>query len=303
MLHWDTKGEIKNVSYNESHDTYTFQYPCESHEICYPYVVTLSPGVYTFECYGGTGGPAKIAGGKAASTKGTIILYNEQTFYLFVGAKGLQYSKAQVFGGGGSGSMRYVDGSGGGSGGGASDIRIFEDDFNSRIMVAGGGAGSEYYFEDIKGGDAGTIKGEDGQCYNKLDEKVEVGGGGTQTGGGTGHKQNNMGQFGLGGNSDNEYGSGGGGGYFGGGGGSSLDSTVSSGGGGSSFIAGHKDCKINNAFSRFTFFHASMSSGYDQEPKIVITIHGNFRSCHPANMLLSTNVILNTILMNNIIIK
>ena len=270
MFKWESEGELKNVENNGY--TYTFHYPCQSHETCYPYIVDIPPGVYTLECYGGVGGSARISGGKAASTSGTLYLRHQQRLYFHVGAKGLQYSRNLVFGGGGKGSFRQGrnDGSGGGSGGGASDIRVYETDLNSRIMVAGGGGGSEYYpYRDIKGGDAGILNGKDGQTTGS----VPVGTGGTQTEGGTGQNNNLKGEFGIGGNSADLYGSGGGGGYYGGAAGSSLYGTVSSGGGGSSFILGYAGCNINKTFSKFIFHNPIISTGYDQEPKIVMTIH------------------------------
>ena len=282
MLHWETNGELKNVQ--KDGQTYTFNYPCESSSNCYPYIVHLQPGVYTFECYGGVGGSARTEGGKAASTIGTIFLQTQQKFYLFVGAKGKQYSLDPVFGGGGKGSSRYElnDGSGGGSGGGASDIRIYENDLNSRIMVAAGGGGSEYYFKDLKGGDAGALQGSSGVFSST---GIVPGGGGTQISGGSSKNEINYGKFGVGGDSPPQYGSGGGGGYYGGGAGDSAYSKVSSGGGGSSFIAGFPGCTINETYKKFIFFHTKITTGSTQPPKIIITLHSLCNKCLTFNYL------------------
>ena len=275
MLHWDIEGTNGNVE--EDGNKYTFYYPCESTETCYPYIVHLKPGVYTFECYGGVGGAARIDGGAAASTSGTIFVQSQTKLYLYVGAKGQQYSRSTVFGGGGSGSWRdeYNDGSGGGSGGGAFDIRIRKHDLHSRIMVAAGGGGSEWYNRDIKGGDAGILQGSSGNSYGG----VSPGGGGTQDSGGTSHQPALIGTFGYGGNSEEYYGSGGGGGYYGGGAGSPLLYQVSSGGGGSSYIAGYSGCQINKIYSRFTFFHTKIVTGSTQDPKIIIYLHSICAKC------------------------
>ena len=282
MLHWETNGELENVQ--QDGQTYTFNYPCESSSKCYPYIVHLQPGVYTFECYGGVGGSAKIEGGKAAYTIGTIFLQNKQKLYLFVGAQGKQYSQDPVFGGGGKGSYRNQqdDGSGGGSGGGASDIRIHENDLYSRIMVAAGGGGSEFYNMDLKGGDAGILQGASGQNSSN---GITSGGGGTQTSGGSSFSGLRNGTFGYGGNSPLSYGSGGGGGYYGGGAGDSTYGKVSSAGGGSSFIAGYPGCSVNQTYSKFTFFHTKIIIGSTQPPKIIITLHSICNKCITYNYL------------------
>ena len=173
-----------------------------------------------------------------------------------------------VFGGGGTGSFRiFIDGTDGGSGGGASDIRLYEHDLHSRIMVAAGGAGSEQYVGyALPGGNAGGLTGSSGTKYGP----VAPGTGASQENGGS--SAYNPGIFGFGGNSSvTNYGTGGGGGYYGGGGGSTNPGTVSSGGGGSSYIAGYPGCFVNSSFSLYTFLLSQMETGYSGDPKIIIT--------------------------------
>ena len=286
-INWITKGELEKVTIEG--DTATFHYPCESHEVCYPYFVDIPPAIYQFECYGGVGGDSMCAkGGSAGVTKGVIVIRKKQNFVLYVGATGLKNDIHPIFGGGGKGSKRtlWQDGEGGGSGGGASDIRIYEHDFNSRIMVAGGGAGAECHENvPLKGGNAGGLNGAEGEHHRN----VIHGMGGTQSSGGSGGMN---GIFGFGANTStgiiNEYayyGSGGGGGYFGGGSGSVQTASVSSGGGGSSFIAGYAGCTINTSFSSFTFFKTEMLTGYTGEPKIIIQILSQLNHCSCQNSL------------------
>ena len=268
MMKWSTNAEYPYVDVEGK--KYTFNYPCQSSQFCFPYYIELFPGIYQFECYGGIGGASSSsAGGKAGITKGIIFIRTKQNFFLYIAAKGIKDDINPVFGGGGTGSSRNdVDGTGGGSGGGASDIRLYEDDLYSRIMVAAGGAGSEHYVHRsaLPGGNAGGLTGSSGTKYGT----VTPGAGATQDNGGS--SSFNPGMFGFGGNSSSLwYGSGGGGGYFGGGGGSMKPNTVSSGGGGSSYIAGYPGCFVNSSFSLYTFFLSQMETGYSGEPKIIIT--------------------------------
>ena len=293
MIRWGTNAGFENVTNYEN--SYTFNYPCISHENCYPYYVDFAPGVYQFECYGGVGGPSLgCNGGKAAITKGIIFIKTRITLFLYVGAKGLFNSKLPVFGGGGGGSERGEEGKGGGSGGGASDIRLYENDLYSRIMVAAGGGGSEYYTAHsntaptkLFGGDAGGLSGKPGINYGE----VNPGSGGNQTNGGSSDHHNGSGSFGYGGNSSERYGSGGGGGYFGGGSGYVITNCVSSGGGGSSFINGYPGCTVNDTFSFYSFHLPQMITDYEGDPKIIITIISQYyfhslRYQFPHNILL-----------------
>ena len=214
--------------------------------------LSLYRGVYVFECWGATGGDAdKIKGASSAYVNGTITLFKHTVFYVYVGKKGKK-GTSPSFNGGGKGSIR------GGSGGGATDVRLINNDeisgLKSRIIVASGGGGADNYSTGQPGGCGGILKGEDGK-ENGVKNVLVLAKGGTQESGGekgypiTGSKNSNgtSGSFGKGGDAANEYyGSGGGAGYFGGGCGSDGPAATSSGAGGSSYISGYQDCLAVN---------------------------------------------------------
>ena len=108
-----------NVSKNDN--TYTFFYPCVSEEICSPYKVLLTPGIYTIECYGAKGGDTTSnLGGLGGISKGMIVIHEQKSIFVSIGAPGSIYGLSKVYGGGGSGSSRKITTqAGGGSGGGS----------------------------------------------------------------------------------------------------------------------------------------------------------------------------------------
>ena len=148
--------------------------------------ITLSPGIYLFECWGAQGHSENDPqyGGRGAYVKGILKNKRIRNFYLFVGEYGKSGSQDYVFNGGGAGDR---------SGGGASDIRLTDgswDDFDSlksRIIVAAGGGGPD---SGEKGGPGGTINGI----------SSSHGQGGFQTKGGSGYFN---GSFGKGGSYSN----------------------------------------------------------------------------------------------------
>ena len=151
------------------------------------------------------------------------------------------------FNGGGIGSNT------GASGGGATDIRLIDnqeiDGLKSRIIVASGGGGANSYSEGCTGGCGGIIKGEDGKRNGVQGDCIAPTGATQSSGGYKGYPvpsnpngEGTSGSFGSGGIAHQGWGSGGGGGYFGGGGGSDGSAGTSSGAGGSSYISGYKDC-------------------------------------------------------------
>lgn len=97
--------------------------------------VTLSPGNYTIEAYGGQGGNDLKAGGLGGKVSANILLTEDTTFVLQVAGKGNSGSSAKG-GYGGGGKSGPVGSSG--SGGGASTVKL-ED--GTVLMVAGGGGG------------------------------------------------------------------------------------------------------------------------------------------------------------------
>lgn len=173
---------------------------------------TLDPGKYILECWGAQGGSYRsYSGGAGGYSIGTITLSQRTNLYIYVGGQPATQTSTGAtsggFNGGGAGCSRtYNYSTYGQGGGGASDIRIGQDSFYARVIVAGGGGGSssEDSFTTKYGG--GTSGGSSASGY-----------GATQTSAGT------NGLFGQGGaattsGTNYNYGSGGGGGGFYGGG-------------------------------------------------------------------------------------
>lgn len=173
---------------------------------------TLDPGKYILECWGAQGGSySSYSGGAGGYSIGTITLSQRTNLYIYVGGQPATQTSTGAtsggFNGGGAGCSRtYSYSTYGQGGGGASDIRIGQDSFYARVIVAGGGGGSssEDSFTTKYGG--GTSGGSSASGY-----------GATQTSAGT------NGLFGQGGaattsGTNYNYGSGGGGGGFYGGG-------------------------------------------------------------------------------------
>ena len=173
---------------------------------------TLDPGKYILECWGAQGGSySSYSGGAGGYSIGTITLSQRTNLYIYVGGQPATQTSTGAtsggFNGGGAGCSRtYNYSTYGQGGGGASDIRIGQDSFYARVIVAGGGGGSssEDSFTTKYGG--GISGGSSVSGY-----------GATQTSVGT------NGLFGQGGaattsGTNYNYGSGGGGGGFYGGG-------------------------------------------------------------------------------------
>ena len=242
-----------------------------------PQTFLLYPGVYSFECWGASGGSyigaINRSGGRGSYVYGKIRIDSLRKLYIYVGEKGIEAGKTAPFGGGGMGDF---------TGGGASDIRIINDDsfisLKTRIIVAAGGAGAE---GAEAGGSGGSLIGFDSvDGYSK---------GATQTSGGTGYYN---GTFGKGGNHvrGGEMSGGGAGGYYGGGTGHRLDNYAGSGG--SSFISGHSGCDAisklsteNNIihtgksfhYSGFVFYDTVMIDGNSEMPVPSFDITSNIQ--------------------------
>ena len=200
---------------------------CSSSNECSSYKVTLPRGAYAIDCFGASGINESKGYSLGGHIYGTINLLRTTTFYLHIGQKG-EFNGPKTYGGGGKGNIYSW------AGGGATDVRLLDDDdFNglkSRIMVAGGGGGftiyHNYEIDDGDNGNAGGLEGEGGFYIDgTLDFKIEINlsTGGTQVSGGIGgwspetetNPNYNLspernGQFGIGGSTI--YGSGGGGG-------------------------------------------------------------------------------------------
>ncbi|MDB3084740.1 hypothetical protein C4097_09285 [Clostridioides difficile] len=200
--------------------------------------VTLKPGKYKFECWGGRGGAtgtpfeSGFYYGKGGYCSGELILRKETTLYVYVGFDGkrgytsVNNQNGWTFNGGGYGSTR--------SGGGATDIRLVGGEWDneqgllSRIIVAGGGGGT---FDTHTGGHGGGLRG-----YLGTSATYSVAHGGTQFEGGRGRLEDGScdGSFGKGAKPTNvsAY-SGGGGGWFGG---SRANGSEYGSGGGSGYV-------------------------------------------------------------------
>ena len=252
----DVSKGTKKVNVNK--DSILLNYPCSSTYYCTPYLLTLSPGRYQFECWGakgiGNGSP-----GLGAYTSGVIKLNDISTFFVYIGATGTFNSvpngiKADCIGGG------------------ATDVRLsYAESWHdtksliSRIMVAAGGAGAEWVM--TKGGNGGAPDGTEGYSIASQELMATISPptlGATNTRGGycttnyTIHSNQRSifeGSFGVAGYSlsSNDLGGTGGGGYYGG---ATIDYS-GGGSGGSSFISGHPSC---NSVKNSTTITASGSS-------------------------------------------
>lgn len=229
---------------------------------------TLTAGQYTVHCYGAQGGTSykggkktDVGGGYGAHVYGTMKIYGTGTlFYANVGGEGQSGPKERNpggFNGGGTsgkdtGTTSVTgkeDGSGGG--GGSTDLRIYDNEISSRVIVAAGGAGSVYGYHGNDGGD------ENGR-WMTTSKKIEPSKDTTQT------KGNALLYGGNGGDHSSVPGSGGGGGYWGGkgrGGAPKLSEQYAASDGGSSYISGYKSCVIHE---KLNFTDGNMIVGDSQ---------------------------------------
>jgi hypothetical protein len=181
-------------------------------------------------------------GGFGARVQGVLAVTEGQVLTVNVGGRGgdgymvSSSYNAGIGGYNGGGNAGLSSPYTGGAGGGASDIRVGGSGLGNRVIVAagGGGAGNNSYTGNKdKGGDGGTLIGENGYS-NGANTSTSVGFGGTQSAGGAnGSGGGTAGSLGSGGAAYSSGGCGGGGGGYYGGGGSGTSWT--GGGGGSSY--------------------------------------------------------------------
>ena len=197
--------------------------------------IAKSDGYYNLEVWGAQGGNynTTYVGGLGGYSKGIVHLTKGTTLYVCVGGQPQTVTTASVavpggFNGGGNGFNRAYSGTYtyGQAGGGATDIRIGQNNLYARVIVAGGGSGSNNRTSGYAGGGTSGVTGQSGYA-------------GTQTSAGSG------GSFGQGGSattSGNNYkygASGGGGGFYGGGAGTSYSDSTNYdkySGGGSGYV-------------------------------------------------------------------
>lgn len=215
-------------------------------------------GYYLLETWGAQGGSYNetyALGGKGGYSKGIIYLTTEDTLYIHTGGKGAYYATTTA-GSVGSGGINGGGNAGyrGGTGGGATDIRINQDDLYARVIVAGGGGGAYAYDKtyNADGGAGGGTAGLSGSYYSS-NYASYAGGGATATSGGKGGLSTSLefngeaGSFGIGGSTNAKFdhtdfysaGAGGGGFYGGGAAGNyngSSRSSAAGGGGGSGYV-------------------------------------------------------------------
>jgi hypothetical protein len=189
--------------------------------------VEIPSGRYLLQVWGAQGGHghSDAPGGKGGYSSGEIEFSEPTTIKVFVGGAGEAFG-AGGFNGGGAAGSNY-----GAEGGGASDIRIYPYDLESRIIVGGGGGGGTFGTYPTPGGAGGGLEGIAGTGA----DGYSPGQGGTQTSGGeTGCCFNNTanGTFGQGASSAWYHNAGGGGGWYGGGSGVAHASA----GGGSGYV-------------------------------------------------------------------
>ena len=194
--------------------------------------VTLGPGTHILETWGAEGGGSRLSGnassglgGLGGYSIGTLNLSETTTVYIRVGGAGASSTSGKANGGFNGGGAGYASSSGepGNGGGGASDIRIGQDNLYTRVIVAGGGGGGGEDVGDAygHGGGLSGVNGTSTSTYNA-----------TQTSAGT------NGSFGQGANTNIGDGGGGGGGWYGGGSTqtSSSGGDTQGGGGGSGYV-------------------------------------------------------------------
>lgn len=184
--------------------------------------INLPAGTYKLECWGAQGGSySSYYGGLGGYSSGILTLDAETTLFLTAGGQPVTNTTSQSmspggYNGGGQGAVRYYSStySYGQGGGGASDIRIGQNDLYARVIVAGGGGGSSSVNANTTKYGGGTSGGS-----------PQSGFAGTATSAGTG------GSFGVGASTyssrlNYKYGSGGGGGGWYGGGAGNTSSYV-----------------------------------------------------------------------------
>ena len=259
-VHISHANGISKVNYSSSNNSYFLQYPCESTSECSEYTVSFNPGIYLLEVWGSQGGDSigyTGKGGEGGYSIGVFKTNRRKNLYLHIGA----YSSNNKGYNGGANSYNTHDG----RGGGATDFRLvsgkWDENFDSRIIVAGGGGGG------YMGQNGGRGGGTDGESFQVGENRPCYG---SQNGCLEGINVGHNGEFGNGGGSARGLG---GGGYWGGGGGywGGGDANDCGGGGGSGYVGGVSS--LTN-FKKLTSF--SNHRGFGEAR---ITILMNFDKC------------------------
>lgn len=277
FVEWNTKRDGTGQSYNEN-DTVSgkmvlyaiwekvtideeYTYTGEVKEFEAPF-----NGKYQLEVYGAEGGYRGYSkySGKGGYAIGTVYLEKGTKLFIYVGGNG---TTNKGYNGGGKATCGSV------YGGGATDIRIGDDDLYARVIVAGGGG--SVGAPDKKGGDGGGLEGgtTTEEYVSSYCSDTICGQGGTQFDAGAGVNNswyNTEGSFGKGGDGRDGNVSGcsgaGGGGWYGGSG--SLSDALGGdddrgGGGGSGYIFTSSSYVPTGYLldDKYQLTDASMSSG------------------------------------------
>ena len=181
MISITDENSLSNyIEKNENEDgfiQYSFSYPCNSPSSCFPFEITLSRGVYFLECWGASGMTHSIQsfigkGGFGGYSSGLYTPKRNQKLYLHIGGYQEQQDD-KALNGSYNGQIDSGNNENDGAGGGATDFRTskgnWNQNFETRVIVAaGGGAGRVIKAEDDKfyafsGGNGGGLNGEPGE--------------------------------------------------------------------------------------------------------------------------------------------
>ena len=115
-------GVLKVSTFQNS---FVFDYPCSTIDICTNYIVKLPRNRYIFEAWGAEGG---YNGGRGGYTKGILTIHETTEAKIFIGSKGNEIILERgltgtAFNGGSQGASLSSNRSTG-IGGGATDLRI-----------------------------------------------------------------------------------------------------------------------------------------------------------------------------------
>ena len=243
---------------------FTANYPCINTSFCNPFDVTAYPGKYLLEVWGAEGSSIdNKKGGKGGYSRGILNLDSKTQLFINIGGKGQFFGNhSNIPSSNGGGGSYFEDRVNSelvlfyGSGGGATDIRVFANELDKRIIVSGGGgaAGKIKFYNgtsrSYSGGSGGGLVGEDGEGKSN-----NLGLGGTQN---EPIIQRNPGKFGKGGMR------GGGGGFFGGSG--SYEGNGC--GGGSGFVYNMSNSYIKGLSSNFFLTEAETLTGNASIPGV-----------------------------------
>ena len=200
----------------------------------------IGRGEYMFEVWGAQGGTCDLNQSARGGYSRAVFknFFGQQQITVCVGSKGSVISNRPLGGFNGGGNAHSGIGFCAGGGGGATDIRL-GDENGRKLIIAGGGGGLGSWGQKYLGGFGGGASGGRGDLSARFGSgatQTSPGKGGFYEGGGNFSpcygQDGELGKGGDGNSTANAGAGGGGGGYYGGGGGADYGS----GGGGSGYI-------------------------------------------------------------------